>query len=159
MAEESETSTSAPSRWRKIVFHPLLALLAFVIITQALDEDAYPFSSFPMYSNPTVWDDFIYLTDASGEPLGITPHTGLSASKLNKIFNSKMKDVGLRSSASRHYANPELESKAGVYVIETARRLAERRRRPLPEPVRLMRVIIERHGNSLTEASHLVVEG
>jgi hypothetical protein len=150
---------TAPPLWRRILFHPLMALVVFVVATQKFEERVYPFSSFPMYSNPSAWDDYIYLTNANGEPLGIAPHTGLSASKLNKIFNNKMKEVGLRSSADRRAARPDLEAKAGADVLRTARSLAERRGRPLPMPVRLMRVIVERQGQQLTETAHLVIEG
>jgi hypothetical protein len=136
-----------------------MALVVFVVVTQKLEERVYPFSAFPMYSNPDDWDDYIYLTDAAGEPVGITPHTGLSASKMNKIFNNKMKEVGLRSSAQRHAAQPDLEAKAAADVLRTARQLAKRRNRPLPQLVRLMRVIVERHGQQLTETTHLVAEG
>jgi hypothetical protein len=44
--------------------------------------------------------------------------------------------------------------------LEKARRWAENRNRPLPEPTRLYRVIIERHPDGrLTERTHLVTEG
>jgi hypothetical protein len=155
----SESTTPEPGRWRRVLFHPLMALPAFIVLTQELEERCYPFSHFPMYSNPVEWDDYIYLTDATGTVVGTNHHTGLSASKLNKTFNRKMKDAGLRSSASRRNADPVLESKAGAQVLEWARQLAERRKRPLPRPVRLMRVIIERRGDALVETPHMVAEG
>ena len=155
----SESPGPGPARWRSVLFHPLMALPVFVVLTQRIEERCYPFSHFPMYSNPVEWDDYIYLTDASGAVIGTNHHTGLSASKLNKTFNRKMKNAGLRSSASRRSADPDLESKAGTDVLRWARQLAQRRNRPLPEPIRLMRVIIERRGNSLVETPHMVTEG
>jgi len=113
-----------------------------------------------MYSNPSEWDDYIYLTDAQDRPLGVQPHVGLSAARLNKIFNTTMKAKGLRNSAAKRNAPPTLEREIGQEVLLTARKLSERRQRPLPQPTRLYRVIIERQPDGrLVESSHLVTEG
>lgn len=158
---ESPASRGKPPAplWQRLLFHPLMSLPAFVLLTQELEEKVYPFSHFPMYSNPADWDDYIYLTDAAGQVVPITHHTGLSAAKLNKILNNKMKEVGLKSSQDRREAVGGLEETAGRDVLERARRLAERRQRPLPRPVRLHRVIIERRGTELVETPHQVAEG
>ena len=56
------TAPPPAPRWRRILFHPLMAVPLFIIISQQLGEKGYPFSNFPMYSNPSDWDDYIYLT-------------------------------------------------------------------------------------------------
>ena len=147
-------------RWRRILFHPLMAVPLFIIISQQLGEKGYPFSNFPMYSNPSDWDDYIYLTDAQNQPIGIQPHVGMSSAKLNKVFNNTMKDFGLRQSAVKRNAPPEIESKVGAEVLAKARRWSENRQRPLPQPTRLHRVIIELQPDGrLTERTHFVAEG
>lgn len=149
-----------PPMWRRILFHPLMAVPLFIVITQQLGEKGYPFSNFPMYSNPSEWDDYIYLTDAQDQPVGVQPHVGISSAKLNKVFNNTMKDHGLRQSAVKRNAPPEVEKKVGDEVLLKARRWAENRKRPLPQPTRLYRVIIERQSDGrLTERAHLVTEG
>jgi hypothetical protein len=149
-----------PPLWRRIVFHPLMALPVFIFITQRLGETAYPFSNFPMYSNPADWDDYIYLTDGEDRPIGVQPHAGVSTAKLGKLFNRLMKDHGLRQSAQKRNAPPDVEAVVGRKVLAKAREWAEGRRRPLPEPTRLYRVIVElQPDGTLTERSHLVTEG
>lgn len=160
IAAYDANGSARPPRWRRIVFHPLWALPAFIVITQKLKEKAYPFSNFPMYSNPGEWDDYIYLTDNQDQPLGVQPITGVSVAKLGKIFNNSMKAHGLKQSVQKRNAPPEVEAVVGREVLTKARRWAENRRRPLPQPTRLYRVIVERNSNGeLTERRHLVTEG
>lgn len=149
-----------PPLWRRVLLHPLMAVPLFIVLTQQLGEKGYPFSNFPMYSNPSDWDDYIYLTDGQDQPIGIQPHVGISSAKLNKVFNNTMKEHGLRQSAVKRNAPPEVEKKIGEAVMAEARQWAENRRRPLPVPTRLYRVIIERQPDGrLTERTHLVTEG
>lgn len=149
-----------PPLWRRILFHPLMAVPLFIVITQQLGEKGYPFSNFPMYSNPSDWEDYIYLTDGEDRPIGVQPHVGMSSAKLNKVFNNTMKNHGLKLSAVKRNAPPEVEKKVGDEVLQKARRWAENRKRPLPEPTRLYRVIIERQPDGrLTERTHRVTEG
>jgi hypothetical protein len=157
----SDPNGAAPvPLWRRIVFHPLMVLPLFILLTQELRESAYPFSNFPMYSNPADWDDYIYLTDGQDRPIGVQPHTGVSTAKLGKIFNHSLKAHGLRQSAQKRNAPPDIEAAVGREVLAKARGWAEGRRRPLPEPTRLYRVIVERQPDgTITERSHLVTEG
>lgn len=137
-----------------------MAVPLFIVMTQVLEESGYPFSNFPMYSNPSDWDDYIYLTDAQDQPIGIQHHVGMSSAKLNKVFNSTMKEHGLKQSVVKRHAPPEVEKRVGDAVLIEARQWAENRRRPLPQPTRLYRVIIERQPDGrLTERTHLVTEG
>lgn len=136
-----------------------MAVPLFILITQELKEKWYPFSNFPMYSNPAEWDDYIYLTDSQDQPIGIQFHVGMSSAKLNKIFNTTMKEHGLKTSAVKRNAPPDVEGRVGAEVMAKARRWAENRKRPLPEGARLYRVIIERREGRLHERSHLVTQG
>ena len=152
-------ATPRPMWWR-VVFHPLMAVPLFIVITQKLEEKWYPFSNFPMYSNPSEWDDYIYLTDGQDRPIGVQPHAGVSSAKLNKVFNNTMKKHGLKQSEVKRNAPPDVEKKVGDEVLGVARGWAENRQRPLPQPTRLYRVIIERQPDGrLTERAHLVTEG
>ncbi len=149
-----------PPLWRRALLHPVMAVPLFIVVTQMLDEHWYPFSNFPMYSNPSDWEDYIFLADAQDSPIGIQPHVGISSAKLNKIFNNTMKEHGLRHSSVKRNAPPDIEAKVGDEVLLRARRWAENRERPLPQPTRLYRVIIERQPDGrLTERTHLVTEG
>jgi hypothetical protein len=157
----SEVNGSAPvPRWRRIVFHPLWALPIFLFVTQKARESAYPLSHFAMYSNPSDWDDYIYLTDAQNQPLAVQHATGVSVAKLGKVFNNSLKAHGLRQSAQKRDAPRDIEAAVGLEVLAKARRWSENRRRPLPQPTRLYRVIVERTGDGgLSERTHLVAEG
>ena len=159
--QQSDANGSArPPLWRRIIFHPLMILPGFIVITQKAKEKAYPFSNFPMYSNPSEWDDYIYLTDGQDQPLAVQPFTGVSTAKLGKIFNTEMKKHGLKQSIQKRNAPPDIEAAVGREVLTKARRWAENRRRPLPQPTRLYRVIVERTPNGeLSEQGHFVTEG
>ena len=136
-----------------------MALLLFIVLTQVAQERAYPLSNFPMYSNPSEWDDYLYLTDDKGAVLPIARHTGLSAAKMMKIFNNRMKTVGLKRSEERKNPPKDKEAEVGAYVVRKAREIADKIGEPLPEKVRVIRVIIQRSGNTITETPRMVFEG
>jgi hypothetical protein len=55
-------------------------------ITQAA-RDEYPFSHYPMYSQPSTRPLlFPYVADAQGQPLPISSHTGITPSQVGKKF-------------------------------------------------------------------------
>ncbi len=155
----TDNSPRRPRSWIRFI-HPLLAVPVFIFVTQKAGEKYYPLSNFPMYSNPSDWDDYVYLTDAEDKVLPIQWHTGLSCARLGKIFNTTMKKHGLKQSAVKRNAPPDVEAQVGQAVLADARSMAEKRQRPLPEKVRIHRVIIERQEDGrITERTHLVTEG
>ncbi len=136
-----------------------MGLALFIVLTQAAQERAYPLSNFPMYSNPSEWDDYLYMTDDKDAVLPISAHTSLSAAKMMKIFNNRMKTVGLKRSEERKNPPKDKEAEVGAYVVQKAREIATKNGTPLPEKVRVYRVIIQRTGDTITETPRLVFEG
>ncbi len=133
-----------PGDWLRGLGITLGALVVFMVVTQVAWEGWYPLSSFPMYSNPQPWEDYLYLTDAQDKPLPLQHHLGLSASKLNKMYRKYLKDFCVVEKAHDDYPGRALQQKAVAALMEKVRPMAERRGRPLPETVKVVEVVIGR---------------
>ncbi len=117
---------NAASGWRTLWRHPVVPLLVLLLLTQIL-RDEYPFSHYPMYSNPTSrplkWQ---YLADGDGKPLAHVYHTGISPSQVGKMHGTR----------KQRFAT---EEEAALDVLKYLRAMnAKRPRRPLPEKIVLI---------------------
>jgi hypothetical protein len=104
-----------------------------------------------MYSNPGPREDYIYVTGGDGRPISLPFHTGLTASKANKKFNSHLKSLCADLKVPPSRAPREVRVEAAQQTLEDLRKLSQKRRRPLPEPARWVYVVIRREGNGFSE--------
>jgi hypothetical protein len=96
----TEATPSEKSWWRRLRVHPIFPLLCILPLTQAI-RDEYPFSHYPMYSQPTDRDlYFQYLADANGKPIAALTHTGISPSQLGKKY-SRHKSILIKKEEKR----------------------------------------------------------
>lgn len=150
-------SLAAWIRWRQVFF----CLPFLVSLSLYLEDEAYPFSWFPMYGDPDESENYFYLADlgaeaadsaedrsgppleAEGVPIGVRTHTGLTAPKLKKMYRSwaeeRADDLGKKD---RRALSPEERAEVGTELIQYYRQQAERRGSPLPSEVALMEVWI-----------------
>jgi len=70
---------------------PLTALVAFTVVSLELKEE-YPFSNFPMYADPSPGQPYYSITDGEGNPIPVSPMTGISTSKIGKMYRQKLKE-------------------------------------------------------------------
>lgn len=140
--------------------HPILPLLAFILISVASPE-FYPLSPFSMYSNPSpVPMRVVYVRDGEGRPLPIQALSGQSPAALTKSYKNKRE----RIYDGRAGGEPELGSaddlrirrEVGEEILRFVRRRAEERRRELPPGLQLVEIIIGADSQGLTETRQVV---
>jgi hypothetical protein len=66
----------------------LASLLGFCAFSLCVKEN-YPFSHYPMYSDPDPTAFYHYLTDGEGKPLATYAYTGKSAAQVGKIIRTR----------------------------------------------------------------------
>ena len=130
--------------------HAIFPILVYIALSMILKEN-YPFSHFPMYSNPSTKPlSYFYLADGEGEPLRLLYHTGLTTSRLTKrVGNEK------RKYEKGDLKEEEIVAKAGVDVLRFIRKMNAKRSktRPLPEDIQLvqMRITLDGSESGFTE--------
>lgn len=83
-----------PTWFTALRAHAIFPLLLYLPISQALRDNHYPFSHFPMYSNPTEKPLNIHsLTDGEGRLLAIMRSTGVTPSHMSKMYGGYLKSL------------------------------------------------------------------
>jgi hypothetical protein len=74
--------------------HALFPILLYLPLSQALRDNHYPVSHFPMYSNPTAKPLNIHsLTDATGTLLPVMNSCGVTPSHMSKMYGGYLKKM------------------------------------------------------------------
>lgn len=140
------TDAPARPRWKRFVCHPVFPLIVYLPLTQLIREN-YPFSHYPMYSKPNSEAlSFQFLADATGKPLPLKWHTGITPSQLSKRYRDAKRK------------NPSEET-AAVEVLGRVREQNHLRKgHELPERIRLMEDTIKFADGKLVESKRTIAE-
>ncbi len=120
------------------VWHPFTALVAVVIACRGA-RDFYPLNSFPMYADPGPEpSEYVVLRDGAGALVDIQKITGETSAKVKKKYIDRRNDLaseaGIKEAAT---APPEICLHAWRDVAGRLQRLAERRKKRLPDALQL----------------------
>ena len=120
------------------VWHPFTALIVVVIACRAA-RDFYPLNSFPMYADPGPEPSvYVVLRDGAGELVDIQKLTGETSAKVGKKYVDRRNDLaseaGIKEAAT---APPEICLKAWTDVAGRLQRLADRRKKKMPDAIQL----------------------
>lgn len=123
--------------------------LPFVVCLALLaEDDFYPLSYFPMYSDPDESENFLYVatfeTDpAQHEPLPIHAFTGLSAPKVKKMEDKYREDFAKKLKKREKELTPEEISEINSQLLDEFRTIAAGKKKTLPDRLALVEVWIE----------------
>jgi hypothetical protein len=137
---------AAASTWARLRRHAVFPLLVYLVLTQVLRE-SYPFSHYPMYSRPTSRPlKFQFLADGAGAPLPVAWHTGITPSKVGKMYGDRKEKF-------------ETEREAALDVLAYLRKQNSRRKgRALPERIQLFETEIGLKAGGFSESNRLLAE-
>jgi len=129
--------------------HPFFCLPLLVAGSLLLEDDAYPFSHFPMYSDPDESENYLYLakpdSDGDGEPdaLPVRTLTGLTAPKIKKMYKRYLKDYAVDIGKKDTDLSDEERAKIGREILAYYREQGIARNSEMPEELMLFEVWIE----------------
>jgi len=133
--------------------HPFPLLLSFVAFSLAFGE-YYPFSNFPMYSDPDDRENYFVLAEVPTEeqrtelpdlslpgkspaetpyfifdgvickPLPVYPYTAITAPTMKKMFKSRMDAYAKKHATKRKHLTPEQREKIGRDFLQYLREQA-----------------------------------
>lgn len=128
---------------RTFVVHPLGHFTLFIFFLYQVKE-FYPFTHVPMYSDPEARAPYLYLSDGEGKALGVKTHGGITNPKMRKMYNSRLDRYCRENDLDKNNPPQAAIDVIGSEVIDFLRKQGrDQGRKPLPETVRLMHVLIE----------------
>ena len=134
----------------------LLASLAAFCAFSLWAKENYPFSHYPMYSDPDPTAFYHYLTDAEGKPLATYAYTGKSAAQVGKIIRTRSIERAKKLGTDAKKM-PQVEWDAVCRdTLAYLHTQSQSNGTPLPERVRIMRTDIRFEGDHVSETPRVL---
>jgi hypothetical protein len=146
-------------RLRQVLRHPFMVMVVLTLLCRGV-KNAYPFNSFPMYADPSEFpSNYLVVADGGGKPLDLKKHTGLSSAKVKKIYTERLNRTCKRQGVEPEEATPEIRQEAFNETMRQLREAAGKRKRPLPDTVRITDMLIYQDDASFREVAQVLGEG
>lgn len=145
--------------------HPIWAIPVFTAV-MLLTREFYPFSDFPMYSDPDESENYLYVAevvDPSTDPptlkaLPIETLTRTTAPKVKKMFKSRYKQLAKELGISERDLTDEQLAQVGKDLVAYLRTRDDDEKAPLPDALALVDVWILYDGaHGFSETPRVVV--
>ena len=118
-------------------------MMVVLILLCRVVKNAYPFNSFPMYADPSPHpSDYLIVADSQGQPINVKHMTGLSSAKVKKKFTQGLNRACDALDIEPTEAPPEVRQRVFDAMMKELRELSAKRKRPLPDKVRITNVLI-----------------
>lgn len=146
-------------RLQKALRHPIMVMVVLVVLCRGV-KNAYPFNSFPMYADPSEHpSNYLIVADGAGNPLDVKHHTGLSSAKVKKIYTERLNRTCRKRGLDPEQATPAIREEVFAETMRQLREAADKRKRPLPERVKITDVLIYQEKTTFREVPQTLGEG
>jgi hypothetical protein len=136
---------------------PLTALLLYCLVSVFLQEN-YPFSHFPMYSNPSPERPYYMISDGDSNPIPIATLTGVTCPKIGKIYRKECEEVAKKLKLNKDRLPAEHKQAVGEKMFSYLRTEADARQKTLPPKLQLVRMEISYQGGKLSESPEIIAK-
>ena len=136
---------------------PITVLALYCAISLFLEEN-YPFSHYPMYSNPGSDRSYYIVADAEGQPIPIAELTGITCPKVGKMYRKKADELGKRLHLKNSEFPPEQEQKVGEEIFAQLRLYARQLKKTLPAKLVLQKVEISYRDGKVSETPEVLAK-
>jgi len=128
--------------------YSVFCLPVVVALCILAEDEFYPLSHFPMYSDPDESENYFYLVtfrkrNDEMRPLPVRRLTGLSAPKVKKMWKPYSRDFADELGKKDTELTLEERAEIGRVILDEMREMAVGRGRPLPDRLGLVEVWIE----------------
>jgi hypothetical protein len=135
---------------------PITVMVVYCLISLWLKEN-YPFSHYPMYSNPVADRTYYVLSDAAdGKPLPVQTLSGITCPKIGKMFRTISTTLTKKSRPDVGELTAEQNLAVARKIFEQLRLYAKQMDQTLPAKLQLQRVHIEYRDGRVVETPELV---
>lgn len=120
----------------------LIAIPVFCALSLVLKEN-FPFSHYPMYSDPDPISAYYHLEDAEGKVLPLTQLTGVRGPNLGKILRKRLSDQAKKLDVGVKSLPREAVDGVARDTLAYLRTQAKHSKQVLPEKLRIMFTTIQ----------------
>ena len=146
-----------PRIWMFIKISPLTTLAIYTLLSLQLEEN-YPFSNYPMYSNPSPERPYYMITDGEGKALPIQTLTGVTCPKIGKIYRTKSEKLAKELDVRAVDLKPEhmqaISMEMFAYLREEAKQKGQAE--AMPPKLRLMKTYLSYENGKVVETPNLI---
>jgi hypothetical protein len=126
--------------------HPLFSLPLLIAGSILLEDSTYPFSSFPMYSDPDDSENYLYLArrgeNGAPQPLPVRRLTGMTAPTIKKMYMRYLDDYAKEDDERSNPMSREERAAIGRQILAFYRDQGEKRGSEMPDELILVEVWI-----------------
>ena len=145
--------TSQPFISRVVSFlkiSPITTLIIYCILSVVIREN-FPFSNFPMYSNPSPERFYYTVSEADGKGLPIATLTGITSPKIGKIYRKKADELSKKIGVSPNKFTPEQIQGLGLEILTFLRHEAANKKQTLPAKLQINKIVISYQDGKIVE--------
>ncbi len=135
-----------------------ITILALYCVVSLLLEENYPFSHYPMYSNPGADRSYYIVADSEGQPIPIVDLTGITCPKVGKMYRKKAVELGKRLKLSSSSLPPEQQQKVGEEIFAQLRLYAKQLNKALPAKLVLQKVDVSYRDGKVSETPEVLAK-
>ena len=143
--------------WAFLKSSPVTALAVYTMLSLYFKEN-YPFSNYPMYSNPSAERPYYTVADGDGNPLPIQAKTGITCPKIGKIYRKKSEELGKKIGLRAKELPPQQVQVIGMEIFAQLRREAAKLKQPMPAKLQLTRTIISYENGKIVESPQVIAQ-
>lgn len=138
---------------------PLTTLALYCLISVYLGEN-FPFSNFPMYSNPSAERMYHTISGEDGIGLPVQALTGVTSPKIGKIYRTKAEKYGKKHGVKASKLTTEQVAAVGRELLRDLRTKAEYlgRADQLPAKLQLNRIRITYKDGRIVETPDVIAK-
>ena len=137
----------------------LMLIILFVFCAGSLlVKENYPFSNYPMYSDPDPFAQVYFLADHEGKPLPLYEMAFVTSPNLGKILRKRQQDRAKALKISVKDLSPEDQASIGKELVSYLRSQSAylTKSDKLPKAVQIMRTTIQFENGEVVERPEVV---
>lgn len=141
--------------WAFIKITPLTALAIYTILSLAIEEN-YPFSNYPMYSNPSTERPYYMVADGDGNAIPVQKLTGITCPKIGKIYRKKAEEAAKKADIKAKDLPPQAVQQICDEMFAQLRHEASGKGQTLPSQLKLIKSYISYRDGKVVEDVELI---
>ena len=149
------------SMWRHVLqfikTSPITTLVIYCILSVTIREN-FPFSNFPMYSNPSAERMYYTISEADGKGLPVATLTGITSPKIGKIYRKKADELSRKIKITPSNFTPDHMQSVGRDILTFLRHEAANKKQTLPDRLQLNRIWIGYLDGKVIETSSVIAK-
>ena len=159
LSATADTEKPALNRWAPWARSPIIVLAIYTALSLIIREN-FPFSNFPMYSNPSADRMYYTISGPDGIGLPVQTLTGITSPKIGKIYRKKTEEFANKTKIKPSAFTPEQVGGIGLEIISYLRNEARNlgNLEKMPPKLQINRIWISYEDGQIVERPSVIAQ-